>query len=372
MNQQERQNITRQNEAYVAQWFETSGFQSTRLDVDNGKSGKNADWRFSRDEITFLCEVKTIFSGGQGGLSIEQQKRKLLEQQRKLEAYRRAGMQVILPREAYFKLTPRPYPIHKEEESNNFLRELQDILESDNDIRDFPFDVVISIGGLYVPYGEGRQEFVNWIKSLVVWASKHHHPSGYPITGTFTFIFPPMQQNDKEIHVPAHVQVYGPKLEHQLQVGFIYGGASYNEERIFALFEDGISQLRASMKRDDNNRNIPVMAFWSRSDYLGFSSLLFHDEIGRQLGGEIPERYYLFDWAFSHYPDLAAILLFELKNISCKDFWDISISRNLVPQAFIIPTPNQSEYAQLLKEVFTQQAVFLEAVPSDPLDDSTE
>ena len=78
MDETRRKQITDANEDHVREWFEASYFASKRLDTGSGKKGEKVDWGFTKQDLTVLCEVKTIFSGGQSGCTQEQYERRQL------------------------------------------------------------------------------------------------------------------------------------------------------------------------------------------------------------------------------------------------------------------------------------------------------
>lgn len=83
--------------------------------------------------------------------------------------------------------------------------------------------------------------------------------------------------------------------------------------------------------------------------------------------GDLPERYYLFDWAFSEYPELASIILFELR--SNGDFWNPSSNDRVFPVGFVITNPNLLHVEKALKATITNNCVFIPGIASDPLND---
>lgn len=138
----------------------------------------------------------------------------------------------------------------------------------------------------------------------------------------------------------------------------------YNEEGITKIIEDAWGQLQASIVEEKESSVLPVIALWSHSNYLKFSMLLAMDADGEELH-DLPDRYYLFDWAFSKYPALAAIVLFELKREG--DFWNSTPDDLIFPAAFVITNPNLSDNERVLKEAITENCNFLPGISSDPL-----
>lgn len=174
MIEKTRKQITDENENHVCAWFEKSGFTGKRLDSRKGKKGGSADWKFTKPELGVICEVKTIFSAGQSGMTPEQNKRYRLELKRKFNHYktqaRKEGTTFIVHQSEleYFEgessYSRRTLP--KEDEFNNFLEDIRKQLRKDHEINQLPFSISISIGALYVAYRRERQHFVEWLKIL--------------------------------------------------------------------------------------------------------------------------------------------------------------------------------------------------------------
>lgn len=359
MDEETRKQITDLNEDDVHKWFKASGFSGEKLDTDDGKQGKSADWKFTKQDTVVLCEVKTIFSGGQWGLTPEQYERQRLEKKRKLDHAREQAVAKVPHR--------KQSSIPKEEEFNKFLADVRGQLEGDESINHLPFSMSITINQLYVAYNEERQQFVEWLKGFVLWARQNHHSER--IHSTSTFIFRDRSESPDgtiQHRIDAFVQVSGPMSSPSLDVGFLTGGSAYNEERVAATICEAVSQLRASMSKVNAPTVLPIVALWSESRYLSFSMLLQDDFTGEQFG-DIPHRYYLFDWAFSEYPELASIILFELRPHD--DFWSRSPNDRVFPVGFVITNPNLPDAEKALKATITNNCVFIPGIASDPLND---
>ena len=378
MDQLERKRITDENEGHVREWFEASGFASTKLDTRSGKKGKKADWRFTKPDLSVLCEVKTIFSGGQSGRTEDQRERRRLEAKRKFE-YHKAhaiaeGVTLLTHKDEQDYLAGKtPYfkqPIVKEEEFNKFLSEISDQLKRDPTVKELPFDISISFNAMYVPYGNQRREFIDWLKNYVLWAHQNQHSEQEFTTSDFTFRPHRRTHDDKYEHsIEAFVQMWGPYSGPMLRVSFIYGGVPYNEKGISDEIDEAISQLRASMLEVTPTTVLPVIALWSESDYLHFPMLLAMDATGAKLG-DVPERYYLFDWAFEEYPDLAVIVLFSIG--SDGDFWNPSPEDKHFPVAYLIMNPHLPEAESALRTAGFKNCAIMTGIASDPLSDEKD
>lgn len=142
----------------------------------------------------------------------------------------------------------------------------------------------------------------------------------------------------------------------------------YHEDKIASTIEDAVKQLRASKKNGNNLETAKsIIAFWSESNSLSFSMLLYMDMIGAQLK-ESPKRYSLFDWSFSKYRDLSGIALFELKSQEGANFWDVYDFNNLTPMAYLITNPFFPEDEISLKSAINEMyCKFLKGIDADPL-----
>src|SRR5215211_1854659 len=132
MDETTRKQITDVNADRVREWFKASGFASKKLDTDSGKKGKKADWKFTKQDLTVLCEVKTIFSGGQSGFSQEQAERRRVERKLNFERHKSEaiaeGTTLLTHKDEldYLegKFTYSKQNIHKEKDFNEFLSEI--------------------------------------------------------------------------------------------------------------------------------------------------------------------------------------------------------------------------------------------------------
>lgn len=193
------QEITSQNEEYVRQWFELSEFASVRLDSSDGKTGKNADWKFSKQDLNIICEVKTIFSGGQSGLTEEQWKRNKLEEKKKLDQYI-SSLSKSEKSVDYLDWingqTPYRHQIIRKEgvegakgTYKDFKQVLKNDLQNDEDIGSLPFDLSITISGLYVPSLTQYKDFFDWLKGFVIWANQNRNLG--PFYPSYSYKFEP-------------------------------------------------------------------------------------------------------------------------------------------------------------------------------------
>lgn len=309
-----RKQVSKCNEERVRVWFEKFGFSSEPLDVCNGKKGKNADWQFTKDNVTILCEVKTVFSGGQFGSM-------------------------------------------KEEGHQVFEQHLRDSLTSDTNLKDLPLYITIAIDRLHTPCGKERKDFYSWLKSYIRWTANYFDKNPHQSHIAREYVFGKRARSSPK----AFVQIMRFDAEDQLNIGFIRGGTDYNTGAIKRNLDEAILQLRSSKSLLGSNSALFIIAFCSESNYLSFRSLFIErDE---------DTRYDLFDWAFAKYDDLAAILLLEYRTASSgrksHDFWKrilTSLLSEWVDFGYLIASPYQEEKDVLRSIITDNSGVFIEGL----------
>ncbi len=376
-----RRIISQQNEVNVRSWFELSGFASDLLDKP-GIPGKKADWKFSKGNLVVICEVKTIFSGGQIG-STEQQWERSRERERKyleqVKAQLPEGEQLLVSRRYYDYIHgnipyPRP-PIRKEYVYQEYIDKLKEQMENDPDINQLPFSVTININALYVPYGTLRAEFFDWLKGYILWAKENHDPEHRPHSPcSFKFEHDRRAEDGKKIYGPeAFVQIMGPDPERypRLYVGFLKGGTGYyNQQAIAQTLQDAREQISGSIERENLQSASSVIAFWSASDSLYFPMMLTSDAFNAQ-EGKAPKRYEWFDWVFAEpkFRDLVtAIALFGLRQPAKTKLFERVDPSELTPFAYIILNPFQNEEGQAFQNAINEEyGKFIRGIDTDPL-----
>jgi hypothetical protein len=370
-----RQEITDQNENLTHDWFELSDFRVERLDKPGNNNKKAPDWKSTKENVTVYCEVKTIFSGGQQKLTPEQYERQRATDEQYIneaKAKLPEGQPLIVPSNYLEYLgdkTPRrTESINKEDAYQKFEEEIDNRLVSDAEIAHAPFRLTISIDGLYIPPAKLFTEFMSWLKGYILWAQQNHNSERIHSTSTFTF--QPIKQladGSYEHSIEAFVQMMGPYTVDALNVGFIRGGVPYHEQNITKNIERAMTQLPKTPEDDANS--VATVALWSESSYLSFSQVLIGDVIEAQLG-RIGSRYYLFDWAFSQYPHLAAIILFELRpKEPPTDFWEYltNPTSDLLPFGCVITNPFLPNHERVLRQNISERFAFIKGIDKDPL-----
>lgn len=356
-----RKKITDRNEDRVRTWFEESGFVGVRLDTGTGNSGKRADWQFTKDRLTVICEVKTVFSGGQFGLRREQWERQHMHRRRRfdeaLQSLPQDGVPVVLPEQEYaYLFGDLRYPsqaIFKEQGHSEFEEWIRQTLSSDPNIARLPFQVTISIDGLYTPHVSKRPHFIRWLKEQCiervekVWEID---PGGFH--KTFEYPFENRRDSPK-----AFVQIMGPYADSCLEIGFIRGGSGFNEDEIETLINDAVSQLSATRQVITSKSVIPIIALCSESQQLRFNELFREED---------SVRYNLLDWSLSKYQEeLAAIILLDRvprkSNVQPRNFWEwlgLMISSEWVDFGYLLTSPYREDIASLGTAMTTEHCQF--------------
>jgi len=271
--------ITAENEERVKKWFEDSDLKAQKLDVGSSGTGKKrADWQFTKSDIVILCEVKTIFSGGE-------------------------------------------FDGKKEEEFAQFEDRIRKSLQADSTIANLPLTLTILIDTLYVPYRDIYKDFENFLKQHLEHANSMFSKS----KGFCTFSYPfPERAGEAFIAIR-------PGFESQLEVGFMRAGSDYNYDAFQRNIEKAVSQIKSTAEEKEIADYLPIVALVSSSRQVNFHRLPWPDSkdieeivesvtvlmptepnftVQRKIITDTCSRYKLLDWAFNQYQnDLAAILL---------------------------------------------------------------
>lgn len=305
MNQNERQKITKRNENRVRDWFRRLGFESECLDSGSGKEGKKADWKFTKDGLSIVCEVKTIFSGGQFGEE-------------------------------------------KENAHSRFEDEVHHELMSDPRLKDLPFDVTIYIDRLHTVYGSKRGKFIAWLKKHIQWGACYYRNGLYQHWSAVEYDFDPSKMNSAK----AGIFLSYPNTANQLSVGFMRGGTDLNFDAIERNIGDAISQLQTS----SNNGDLPLIALFSGSRSLDFCDLFlfpYSENLRNKLFGSVFTKYREF---------LSAILLIESRPIlngpapaSIIDRIHQELNAERIDIGYLITNPYKLQDAERLREAISHQ-----------------
>ena len=292
MKDQERHTVSRANEQRVEDYFEPRGFDCKKLDT--------CDFRITKvdDGYRFLCEVKTIFSGGSRP-SKEQIERHRARSKRFYEEYSKAHPDVHLlvsGKEYDFLRDNAPSPSgsrHTEDWYHEFISATQDHLANRSPVRSSPFSVYLSTFDFYIPYGREREDFWRWLEVVLReltavdrepgWSQHIYH---FPTPDEFAFI-----------------QVYGPTESSELSIrsGGSGGSVLLNERAIEGEIEKAMGQLRTQAKKE--LPRIPlVVALASSSPFFNVAMELMTNFCGGYLG-KLIERTMLY------YLDLSAIAI---------------------------------------------------------------
>ena len=293
MKDQERHIVT-PDEKRVKDYFEARGFDCEKLDT--------CDFRITRadDGYRFLCEVKTIFSGGSRP-SKEQMERHRDSLRRIYEEHHKAhpDAHLLVSGELYdFLRDDAPLPPgsrHTEYWYCKFISATEDYFTNLSPVRSSPFSVYLSTSDFYIPYDRERKDFWCWLETLLKklaatdrkpgWSQHVYH---FPTPGEFA----------------AFIQIYGPTESSELSVmsGGSGGSVVLNERAIEGEIEKAIAeQLRKQAKKE--LPRIPlVVVLASSSPFFDVTMELMTNFCGGYLG-KLIER------TMHYYPALSAIAI---------------------------------------------------------------
>ncbi len=358
--------ITKEHEERTADWFHRAGFVSINLDNDNsiiGKGSKRPDWMFKKDNLTILCEVKTIFSGGQ-------QKKGLLNE---IDSS---------------QLKPGDSKHYGELEYTKFLEYVKNRFENDIRVKYLPFDLNINCSGYEI------LNFTEIIKDhffdqVAAWIL-HHSQIKMPVNE----LFPPLVIAGEYVlrsAVPAKKSPTGKGIPSisidlslwrtsrykNLQVQFGSGSHAYSNNIAHTL-KEALSQILAAKDfvESDNEDVLSVISCWSESSNFNIEKFLMTELLDFQLcfrkDQQISSDHSVFaivNEVFKHslsvkQHDLTAIMLFgERSDESSKTMEDVK----LIPHACIFVNPNRPDLQNKLMEVFSTniEGFFIVPWPDD-------
>jgi hypothetical protein len=187
------EDLSEQNEQVVREYFESRGWSATKLDPRGRKSsGRASDWRICRDNVCFLCEVKTIFSvrANIPYGPVENHFMDLREARRaEVEMLRRADpdKRLIMHREEYEFLYGDEGDFRKKyrfrrrrnteaEFEKNFAEPVRSYF-AQSSICHLPYVVSFHSNDLYTPKAEERDDFCKWLEDEIRLIDKEALPS---------------------------------------------------------------------------------------------------------------------------------------------------------------------------------------------------
>ncbi len=272
-----------QNEQIVREYFECRGWIVTKLD-QQGTQGKSTDFRICRNEVCFLCEVKTIESVRADFSSspslryfLQEPDRQRVEQE---EWYRR-------------KYSSRKR--YTQDKFRKFVNSVQNSFAQSN-VRHLPYIVSIHNHNLYIPTPEETTAFCKWLKGEIGeihrceidWHPGWHTWRGDPQHSEWTVFG---QGSNLPAHFLGHylihdskdesdlsqtilVSILGPGREGDLELSIPFYG-TLNLGAIDRQMKEGVKQLRNSAAREKDSRMARVIVLIFNTT-LGFDQpLLF-------------------------------------------------------------------------------------------------
>lgn len=360
--------ITKEHEERTADWFHRAGFVSINLDNDDsiiGKGSKRPDWIFKKDNLTILCEVKTIFSGGQ-------QKKGLLNE---IDSS---------------QLTPGDSKHYGELEYTKFLEYLKNRFENDIRVKHLPFDLNINCSGYEIlNFTEIIKDHffdrvIHWILHYSQIQASADGPFS-PLMGEEEFVLKnaiPANKSPtgKRIRsVSIDLSLWRTSRDKNFQVQF--GSGSHPYSNITYTLKEALSQILAVKEfvESDNEDLLSVISCWSQSPNFNVEKFLMTELLDFQMGFREDQQISLNDSVlaivnevFKHSSavkqhDLTAIMLFGERPIyedesssitELKTMEDVErlFSRKVlkwIPHACIFVNPNRPDLRNKLIEAFS-------------------
>ena len=268
----EIENLSEQNEQVVREYFEGRGWSATKLDPPGRKSlGRASDWKICRDNVCFLCEVKTIFSvrANIPYTPVEYFIDKRKDLQARVEAWKRSepDKRLIMHREGYeFRYGDgggfrRKYQYRRRHTDywfeGEFTEPVQRYLTQQSSIRKLPYLVILHSHDFYYP--TKREEavlhrFYKWLEDEISLIDKEApsrhwtpHTRGPDLRPCYTAFYP-IHTHKGDVKSEIQVLVVGPGKQDNLQVK-IYGDGGLNLDAIDRNVEEARSQLKDTASR---------------------------------------------------------------------------------------------------------------------------
>lgn len=252
--------------------------------LDTGKS-KAADFKICGMDFCFLCEVKTIASA-RANFPYRPIDYFLEEREKRQEIISRSQSQnpetrIVMPPDDYeftfgdpivFNQKYRNLPRFTERYFMEFVDELTDFLINRSRIKDLPYSIRIDSDDLFIPFGDERKQFFEWLENdvLAIHQGKPRwdwHDNRLPHTKSY-HTFKTMKAFPNGIKFEYQINVEKLNVDLPLQVNvYYYGGL--NEDAIIQEIEKAAAQLEASDKKEKDRQIARIIAL-AFSTSLGF------------------------------------------------------------------------------------------------------
>lgn len=311
------QDLSERNEQVVREYFEGRGWSATKLDPPGRKSpGRASDWKICRDNICFLCEVKTIYSvrANIPYTPVEYFIDRRKDLQARVEAWKRSepDKRLIMHREEYEFLYGdegdfrRKYQ-HRRRNTDywferGFAEPVRRYFTQQSSIRSLPYVVSLHSDDLYyAPKPKERDDFCKWLEDEIRSIDKKRIPSwpswvidrqGPGLPAFYTASYPIHKAaHNGDVKADIQVRVVGPGKHDSLQVRIDCDGG-LNLEAITRNIEEAQRQLKDTALREQKPTiaRVVVLAFATGIDPFDWKELSPH-----------------IAWLLEEYRDLSAI-----------------------------------------------------------------
>ncbi len=274
--------VTEKTECYVREYFESRGWLVEKLDT--GKESA-ADFSICKEGVCFLCEVKTIESVHANlpwapSLSVFETEREERQARNKQFAEENPDSRLVLNPTDYeftygdpkaFRQKYQNRPRFTESQFKEFANEMRKFFTESPKVRYLPFSIRLDSDDLYVPFGDKRTHFFEWLESELVaivngsppdcrwhikelpYGTAHHFFMHYPIH---------YAERENDAKAKYSLSITGPNYSDRLDIQiFSYG--QLNQDAIGQNIESGLRQLSAtgSRERFQGNAQVIVLAF---------------------------------------------------------------------------------------------------------------
>lgn len=357
---------TDKTECQVREYFESRGWSVEKLDLGGVRA---ADFQICKDDICFLCEVKTVESVHANlpwapSLDVYETERKERQSANERWIKENPGSRLVSNSTDYefvygdqdtFRQKYGGRARFTEKNFKKFATEITNHFARSPTVQHLPFTVRLDSNDLYTPYGDEKEQFIEWLENELI-AIASRKPIDYrwrveklPNSPTFHLdMFYPIHHSTRENDVNATYQMsitvpnYSDKLEVHISS---YG--QLNLDAITRNVESGLrQQLEATASREgfQGKPQVIVLAFagglafeWGAL-WPHLSLLLQQNEslnaiavLDRVKEGEPPEQQggieAFFSWLGSNQP-------WETRFIVVHNTWHPNEYRAMVARAF--------------------------------------
>jgi hypothetical protein len=360
---------TDKTECWVREYFEMRNWSVEKLDKGTEEA---ADFEIRKDDVRFLCEIKTVESVHANlpwppSLDVFEAERKKHRAEYERWARDNPNPRLVLRQSEHefaygdhssFKRKYQGRARHTESEFRKFADDMRCYFACLASVQHLPFIFRLDSDDLYVPDDKERERFYKWLENELLAIAENRHvdrrwdredlPSD---SVTFLSMFYPIHQATRENDIDSYYQltVTGPWSSDKLDVQlFSYG--QLNLDAITRNVESGVSQLEATVLRDAF-RGLPQVIALAFAGGLTFEwetlrshiswLLLQHTSLnavallGRAIQGEPPDpRRDGFEAFFSWLTSSAITQPMETRFLVVHNTWHPNEHKETITQAF--------------------------------------